>query len=201
MRLGVVGGTFDPVHEGHLALAEAARACAGLDRVLLVPAAVPPHRPPATAPAADRLAMVRLAAAGRPGLEVSALEVGRAGPSYTLATLLDLRAAHPEAELYLVLGWDAARELRTWHRPEAVLALARLVIVARPGAGLPTERELQEAGIDPASAVLCAGPTPDVSATRVRALLSVGDPAAGLLAPAVARYIEEHGLYRGAARA
>src|SRR5215471_7567882 len=102
MKLGVMGGTFDPIHLGHVAMAEAAADCAGLDRVLLIPASVPPHRAAATAPAGDRLAMVRLAAAGHPRLEVSDIELRRAGPSYTADTLRPLARDRPGAELHLL---------------------------------------------------------------------------------------------------
>lgn len=201
MRIGIVGGTFDPIHLGHLAVAEAARACAGLDRVVLVPAAIPPHRGPARASAEDRLAMARMAAAGEEGVEVSDIELRRGGRSYTVDTLRALAAANPHAELFLVLGWDAAREIQSWHRPDEVLQLARLVIVGRPGAGLPSERDLVEAGIDPARAEVCEQPTPDISATRVRELAAADAPLEDLVVPGVARYIEEHGLYRAAGRA
>ena len=201
MRIGIVGGTFDPMHNGHLAVAEAARECAELDRVLLVPAAVPPHRGPARATADDRLAMARIAAAASEGVEVSDLELRRGGRSYTVDTLRALAAGNPHAELYLVLGWDAARELRTWRDPDEVLALARLLVVGRPGAGMPGEAELRAAGIDPARVVLCAVPTPDVSATRIRELVAGGRPISGLVPPGVERYVAEHGLYRAGARA
>lgn len=199
-KLGIAGGTFDPIHLGHLAVAAAARDCAGLDRVILVPAAIPPHRGPAAATPEDRLVMARLAAGGG-GFEVSDLEVAREGPSYTLDTLLALTAANPRSELHLVLGWDAAREIGAWHRPRDVLALARLVIVARAGAGLPVPGALRAAGIDPARATLCPGPTPDVSATEIRARVAAGRSIAGLVPDAVARYISERGLYRVPPRA
>lgn len=191
----MVGGTFDPVHLGHLGLAEAALRCARLDRVLLVPAAAPPHRDPARASAEDRLRMCRLAAAGDPRLEVSDLELRRRGPSYTVETLAELARDNPTAELFLVLGWDAARELRSWHEPERVLELSTLVIVPRPGVAGPSEAELRATGIDPARTLICRERTPAVSATEVRARLSKGEDPAGLVAPAVADYIREHGLY------
>src|SRR5205807_6072650 len=113
VRVGVGGGTFDPIHLGHVAMAEAAADCAGLDRVLLRPASVPPHREAAAAPAEDRLAMTRIAVAGHPRLDVSDLELRRAGPSYTVDTLRTLGRKRPGDELYLVLGWDAARDIRS----------------------------------------------------------------------------------------
>lgn len=201
MRIGIVGGTFDPIHNGHLAVAEAARACADLDRVVLVPAAVPPHRGPALATAEDRLAMARLAAAASEDVEVSDIELRRGGRSYTVDTLRALSAANPHAELHLVLGWDAARELPTWRLPEEVMALARLVVVGRPGSGLPGPDELRAAGIDPGRVILCAEPTPDVSATAIRDRVARGEPISGLVPPGVERYVAEHGLYRAGARA
>jgi nicotinate-nucleotide adenylyltransferase len=195
LRLGVVGGTFDPVHVGHVAMAEAAIRCAGLDRVLLVPAALPPHRRPAAASSEDRLEMCRLATAGVAGIEVLDLELRRGGASYTVDTLEELARANPGAELHLVLGWDAARELRSWHRPEEVLRLARLVVVSRPGLPDPQEADLRAAGIDPARVLLCPERTPDVKATEIRRRLAAGEDAAALLHPAVAEYVRRRGLY------
>jgi nicotinate-nucleotide adenylyltransferase len=190
----VVGGTFDPVHVGHLAMAEAAADCAALERVLLVVAARPPHRP-TVAPARDRLAMCRLAAAGHRRLEVSDLELRRSGPSYTADTLAELAAEYPGDELHLVLGWDAARELRSWHRPEQVLRLARLVVVPRPGYGSPGPAELVAAGIDPSRVSLCPARTPEVESTELRRAVCSGRDLAGLLDPAVEAYIRHHRLY------
>ena len=196
MKLGIVGGTFDPVHLGHVAMAEAAARCADLDRVLLVPAAVPPHRGAAAAPAEERLAMCRIAVAGHPRLEVSDLELRRSGPSYTVDTLRLLARKRPADELHLVLGWDAAREIRSWHRPDEVLRLARLVVVSRPGYPSPGSAELAGAGIDPTRAVLCDVRTPDVDATDVRRLAGAGANLAGLLDAEVEAYVRGHGLYR-----
>jgi nicotinate-nucleotide adenylyltransferase len=195
LRLGVVGGTFDPVHLGHVAMAEAGAACAGLDRVLIVPSGLPPHRGAAAAPAADRLEMCRLAAAGHPLLEVSDMELRRHGPSYTVDTLRQLAAEHPGDELYLLLGWDAARELRSWRSPDEVLRLARLVVVSRPGYPRPTERDLEAAGIDPRRVVLCDVRTPDVESTDVRRLIEQGGDLAGLVAPEVEAYLRRRHLY------
>ncbi|HEY8642932.1 MAG TPA: nicotinate-nucleotide adenylyltransferase [Candidatus Dormibacteraeota bacterium] len=200
MRIGVVGGTFDPIHLGHLAVAQAALECGRLDRVLLVPSARPPHRRPAEATAEDRLAMTRLAAEALDRIEVSDAELRREGPSYTVDTLGELRAEHPDAELFLVLGWDAARDIRLWERPRRVFELARVLVVNRPGLAPPTEAELRAAGLDPERVLLCDQRTPDVKATRVRAVLASGGELDGLLVPAVARYISEHGLYRGTDR-
>ncbi len=191
----MVGGTFDPVHLGHVAMAEAAAACAGLDRVLLVPAARPPHRDAATASAADRLEMLRLAAAGHPGLEVSSIELRRPGPSYTVDTLRLLAAERPGDDLHLVLGWDAARDLLSWRSPDEVLGLAKLVVVSRPGYPKPGPEDLAAAGIDPAATILCDARTPDVESTDVRRLLERGGSLAGLVDPAVEAYLRRRHLY------
>jgi nicotinate-nucleotide adenylyltransferase len=190
-----VGGTFDPVHLGHVAMAEAAAACAGLDRVLVVPARVPPHRSAATAPAADRLEMCRLAVAGHPRLEVSDVELRRDGPSYTVDTLRALADERPRDELHLVLGWDAARDLRSWHRPHEVLRLARLVVVSRPGYPPPGQEELAAAGLDPERTIRCDRPTPDVDSTDVRQRIERGGSLAGLLDPQVESYLRRRRLY------
>jgi nicotinate-nucleotide adenylyltransferase len=195
VRIGIVGGTFDPIHLGHTALAEWAAECARLDRVLLVPAGRPPHRGDAMAPAEDRLEMSRLAAAGRLRLEVSDVELRRQGPSYTVDTLRELSHEYPGAELHLVLGWDAARELRSWHEPDEVLRLARVVVVSRPGFPDPTPEDVQRVGIDPACVVLCGVGTPEVDATDIRHLLETGGSLDGMVDPAVEAYLRRKGLY------
>ena len=195
MKLGVVGGTFDPVHVGHIAMAEAAAGCAGLDRVLLIPSASPPHRGPARAGAEDRLEMCRLAATGHPLLEVSGLEVARPGPSYTVDTLSNLRRRRPTDELFLILGWDAARELQSWHRPDRVLELAGLVIVPRPGLTDPSRQDLVRAGLNPDRVVVCSVRTPAVDATEIRERVGSGQSLDGLVDPAVADHIAARGLY------
>jgi nicotinate-nucleotide adenylyltransferase len=195
VRVGLVGGTFDPIHVGHLAMARAARDCAALDLVLLMPSAEPPHRQPATAAAEDRLEMCRLAAAGQTGIEVSDLEVRRSGRSYTVDTLEELVRSRPGDSLHLVLGWDAARELRSWERLERVLDLASLVVVARPGFPDPSALDLRAAGLDPARVIVCADRTPDVEATVIRERLARGGELEGLIDPRVAEYIRSRGLY------
>jgi nicotinate-nucleotide adenylyltransferase len=195
MRVGVVGGTFDPIHLGHLAMAEAAADCARLDEVLLLPAGVPPHRAAATADADDRLEMSRLAARDHPRIVVSDLEVRRPGPSYTVDTLEALSRERAGDELFLVLGWDAARDLGSWREPERVLELAQLVVVTRPGWTPPSSDDLIAAGIDPKRAILCDVQTPDIEATEIRELVESGSKLTGLLDPAVERYIRDHNLY------
>lgn len=197
MRLGVVGGTFDPVHVGHVAMAEAGADCAALDRVLLIPVNEPPHRPAAAAPAADRLEMCRLAVAGHPRLEVSDVELRRPGPSYTVDTLRTLARERPDDELHLLLGWDAARDIRTWQSPDEVMRLARLVIVMRPGYERPSPADLVAAGLDPGLVVLCDVETPDVESTDVRRLIEEGGSLEDVLDPAIEAYLRRRHLYTG----
>ena len=196
MRLGVLGGTFDPVHNGHVAAAEAALECANLDEVVFVPTGNPPHRPPAEASPVQRLEMCRLATADDSRFAVSDIEVTREGASYTLDTLWALRGANPHAELFLVLGWDAASQFRSWHRPDEVLAIAPIVVVTRPGRNAPAEADLTSAGLDPARIVLCSRPTPSVSGSEIRRAIAAGKSIAGMVPPAVERYIAGHHLYR-----
>lgn len=196
MRLGVLGGTFDPMHNGHVAAAEAAAECADLDEVVFVPTGSPPHRPPAEASPAQRLEMSRLATGDDPRFTVSDIEVQREGPSFTLDTLLALRGANPHAELFLVLGWDAASQFRSWYKPDEVLALAPIVVVSRPGRHAPTEADLRTAGLDPSRIILCARTTPSVSGSEIRRALAAGKSIAGMVPPGVERYIAAHHLYK-----
>jgi nicotinate-nucleotide adenylyltransferase len=186
VRVGILGGTFDPIHLGHLAAAQAAMDCERLDRVVFIPTGVPPHRAPAIAGPADRLEMTRLAVAGRQGFEVSDVELRRQGTSYTVDTLRELDAQHPEDELFLILGWDAAKLLKGWREPDEVRRLARILIVTRPGSGRP------EATAD----IVCERPTPDVSASRLRRALRRGEGVERYLPRSVAGYIAARGLYR-----
>lgn len=194
----ILGGTFDPVHVGHLTAADALRAQVGARATWLVPSAVPPHRSRPRASAADRLAMVRLAVAGRPGLVACDIEVARGGPSYTLDTVLALRQRHPEIGLWLALGADAARGLRRWDRVEQLLEQVQLLLYDRPGTPALDPRAL-EGLVVPGCWRRVAIATPDVSATRVRARLRRGDPCLDVVPEAVARYIAERHLYRGPA--
>jgi nicotinate-nucleotide adenylyltransferase len=213
--LGILGGTFDPIHCGHLALAREVMAATGLAAVHLIPAGVPPHRAVPEAPAADRLAMVRLAVSGHPGLVADGREIARPGPSYTLHTLAELRAEDPARPLALIIGADAFLGLPAWHRWRELFDLAHFVVVARPGiafAGAPppplaqvwARRYRDDCGIlsaATAGAIVRQPITPrPIAASDVRAALGRGDYDAvrGLLPPAVMAYIERHRLYRSA---
>jgi len=202
MRLGVFGGSFDPVHWGHLQLAAAAQRQLDLHRVLLIPAACQPLKPHGPrASDADRLAMLRLAIEGRPGLAVDALEIDRGGVSYTYQTLEALRARTPEAELFLVVGADSVVDLPRWRKVRRVLELATPLIAGRPGHpladlaplhGLATPERLEAA----AAARLEMPPVP-ISSSDIRRRIAAGQPWRALTPPAVGDYIERRRLYRG----
>jgi nicotinate-nucleotide adenylyltransferase len=195
MRSGILGGTFDPIHEGHLAAARVAMDCAHLDRVLFIPGALPPHRGPAVADADQRLEMSRLAIEGEPGFEVSDIEIRRGGKSFTADTVRELKRLHPDDELFLILGWDAARLFRSWHEPDVIRRLATVVVVRRPGTPPPDTKLLQAAGLDPARTILCMGHTPDISGSALREAIALGKPVSESLRPAVERYVAEQKLY------
>jgi nicotinate-nucleotide adenylyltransferase len=194
-RTGVLGGTFDPVHIGHIAAAGAAIECASLDRVIFMPSGQPPHRPSAAAGPEHRFEMTRLAAAADPRFTVSDLELRRPGVSFTADTLRDLHAHSPSAELFLILGWDAARLFSTWHQPEKVRELATIVVVARPGSASPHRADLEKAGLGGDRVILCLERTPDVSASGIREDIRKGRSIEGKVAPAIERYIAAHHLY------
>jgi nicotinate-nucleotide adenylyltransferase len=189
-RVGVFGGTFDPIHLGHLRAAECAREAARLDRVLFLPAGQPPHRAGTLASAMDRYAMVSLATAGNPAFAASDLELRREGPSYTLDTLAELGAAG-DADLFLVLGSDAFAEIATWHEPRQVAARCTLLVIDRPGA--------EERGPDPlpgARVLRVAGATLPISSSAVRRIRQEGKSPRYLVPEPVAEYIEKRELYR-----
>lgn len=194
-RVGVLGGTFDPIHVGHLSAAAAAIECARLDRVVFMPTGQPPHRPAAAASPEHRLEMTRLATAGDVRFAVSDIELRRPGVSFTSDTLRELHALDPDRELFLILGWDAARQFSTWHRPEGVRELATIVVVARPGSASPQQADLEAAGLGGDRVILCLERTPDVSASAIRDDIKNGRSIEGMVPPAVERYIATHHLY------
>jgi nicotinate-nucleotide adenylyltransferase len=191
----MLGGTFDPIHLGHLAAARAAIECAELDRVLLIPAGRPPHRRAAVADATQRLEMCRLAIDEDDVLEVSDVEVRRGGISYTADTLRELKRMYPDDDLFLVLGWDAARLFATWHEPDEVRRLATIVVVTRPGSTSPDAEALKQAGLEDKSVILCARPTPDISGSALRRAIAKGEPVGDRLPAAVEQYIAKNRLY------
>jgi nicotinate-nucleotide adenylyltransferase len=195
--LGILGGTFNPPHVGHVVCAQEAQARLGLDRVLLMPVSSPPHKPLPADPGPDvRLEMCRLAAEGVDWLDVSDLEVRRGGPSYTADTLEALRAQHPGDELTWIAGGDMALSLPEWRDPDRVLALARFAVAERERARREEiERSIAGlAGRD--SVVFLDMPRIDVSSSMVRDRVAAGLPVRWLVPDAVRAYLEAHGLYR-----
>jgi nicotinate-nucleotide adenylyltransferase len=188
-RIGIFGGTYDPPHLGHLIVASEVCGALDLDRLLLIPAASPPHkRGRVHASAEQRLEMVRLAAEGDDRFLVSDLELRRSGASYTVDTLRELTQRHPGAQLFLTVGVDQLREFGTWREPEEIARLARLGVVERAGERVPREfgYPVHEVPI----------PRIDISATEVRRRVRVGESIRYLVPEPVREYIAREGLYR-----
>lgn len=209
-RLGILGGTFDPIHNGHLDVGAAALSAVPLDLVWVMPSNVPPHRSAPVASADDRLAMVEAAISGRAGFISSDLELRAEGPSYTSATLDRLEASGVDTTtLCFITGADAFREIRTWKHYPDILSRCHFVVVSRPGVAAPALRamlpDLADRMIDlPAEVpsrpaiLLIDAPTAPVSSTEVRRCAAAGLSLEGLVPAAVAHYIEAHRLYRTA---
>jgi nicotinate-nucleotide adenylyltransferase len=193
-RTGILGGTFDPVHLGHLAVARQSRDHLGLEGVLLMPSSQPPHRPEPAAGAEERLEMVRLATEGLPGLAADDAEVRRGGVSYTVDTLRQLRRERPERELVLLLGSDAAGDFGTWHEAPAIRELAAIAVFNRSGSPALDPGFLAAAGL-PSDAAVFEVESPPVSATEIRRRLASGEDVEGMLPASVLGYIRERGLY------
>lgn len=198
MRLGILGGTFDPPHIAHLVLAEEARWRLSLERVLFIPAGDPWRKEGrGITPAADRLEMTRLATADNPAFEVSALEVGRPGPSFTAETLAALHAERPEDELFFIVGEDALRDLPNWHNPAEIIRLAWLAVAPRGGWSEAQAADLERVAPGIKNRVVpVLMPAIDVSATDIRRRVAAGDSIHYLVPAAVEAYILERALYR-----
>lgn len=186
MRIGIFGGTFDPVHNAHIAVAEAAKAQCSLERVLVIPAANPPHKRGATAPFEHRYEMVKLACEGRPGLEPSRLEDGE-NRSYSIGTIEKVRAAVPAPDtLYFIIGADAFAEIGTWHRWREVIAAVEFIVVTRPAATYLVPEGARVYSLD--------GLSMPVSSSGVRTALARGERPLELPEP-VYQYAVRHRLY------
>lgn len=211
--IGVLGGTLDPIHCGHLAAAAAARDAFDLPRVLVMPSRVPPHRSAQpVASAFHRFAMTALAVSGSPRLEACDDELRADGPSYTASTLERLQAkGHRASQIFFITGADAFAEIATWKRYPAVLDLAHFVVVSRPGYAIETLAErlpdlrsrMRRAGApsrtDGPLIFLLEAPTPEISSTAIRERLGRGQSLAGLVPPLVETHIHQHRLYSRAA--
>jgi nicotinate-nucleotide adenylyltransferase len=194
-RLGVLGGTFDPVHNGHLAIAATARSQLGLERILFVPAGQPWRKERQITPAEHRVAMVRLAIAGERAYELSTVEVERDGPSYMIDTLEELGGRHPGSDLVVILGEDALADLPNWKDAQRILELAALAIAPRQDRGAPKDENWRAMpGIGERLTWLEMEPV-SVSSTTVRARVRQGKPVGGLVPPEVEDYFRKHQLY------
>jgi nicotinate-nucleotide adenylyltransferase len=208
-RIGILGGTFDPIHCGHLDIGLAAQNALTLHRVFLIPSNVPPHREPASASGYHRFAMAAIAAAGQPGWVVSDVELQSNTLSYTTSTLKTFAEnGYPPTDLYFVIGADAFAEIATWRDYPRILDRAHFVVVSRPGwpvgalpARLPDLADrMKTAPFDLANVrgpmiILIDAQTADVSSTAIRSRRLAGESIAGLVDPRVQQHIEQHGLY------
>jgi nicotinate-nucleotide adenylyltransferase len=196
-----MGGTFDPIHLGHLAVAEEAREVLGLECVLFVPAGLPPHKPDTATSVEDRVAMVQLAIDDNPAFRLSRTEVEREGPSWTVDTLQALAAeehsAGHEPDLTLILSAETFSGLPSWRSPERLFALARVAVVPRAGHEAPDDAWLVAHFPDAASRVVrLDGPRLHISSTAIRDRIAAGRSVRYLVPDAVARYIGDHDLYQ-----
>jgi nicotinate-nucleotide adenylyltransferase len=199
MKIGVLGGTFDPVHLGHIMMAEEARKSLGLKEVLLVPAGQPMTRSNERITSAEhRLRMLRLAAAGSPHLKVSTIEVERPGPSYTVDTITELRRKYgSKDEVFFILGWDSLAQLPIWREPARIVSMCILVAVPRPGWPQPDLKALEKDILGIAKRVVfLENPRVDISATAIREKVARGESIDHLVPGPVAEYIKEHSLYK-----
>jgi nicotinate-nucleotide adenylyltransferase len=206
--IALFGGTFDPVHLGHLQVACEVQSQLAIDDFRLLPAGDPPHRSTTFATAAHRLAMLELAVEAFPQLRIDRRELERSGPSWTVLTLQSLAHQYPGRPLLLVIGQDSANSFDQWHRWREILGMAHLVVMTRPGEepmyskGLQAELAARRAGSgralyrQPAGLVWPLSVSPlDISSTAVRERIAAGLPLDGYLLPAVADYVRQHGLY------
>ncbi|HZD19775.1 MAG TPA: nicotinate-nucleotide adenylyltransferase [Burkholderiales bacterium] len=184
--MGILGGTFDPVHNAHLAIARTATQALGLDKILWIPTGKPDYREPAVANVEHRLAMLALALKGEPGYEIDRRELAASASPYTVDTLKALHAERPQDEFYLLLGADQYASLRRWREPAEVARLARVAVFTRPGYEAPPGGDAIVVPMAPLA----------VSGSEIRARAARRESLSGLLPPPVANYISENRLYR-----
>ncbi len=195
--IGLLGGTFNPVHEGHLSIAREALRLFDLEAIWFIPCGIPPHKPTThLAPNEDRLAMLRLAIANEPRFEALPIEFDRPGTSYTLDTIQALQSQHPDQPFVFIIGADTLPELHTWHRPLEILERIRLVTLARPGfTPEPEALHLPAPWPDRLLADLLTGHPLAVASRDIRDQIAAGQPVP-LVPEPVMRYIQEHNLYQ-----
>ena len=200
MRLGLFGGTFDPIHMGHLVLAEACREACGLDRVWFVVAGAPPHKPGDRTAVDDRLEMVRIAIAGHPSFEVSDLETRRPGPHYSVETIEEVRRERPDDELFFLIGADSLADLPQWREPDRIVSMATVVVVDRPGNALGLSSRWPDLSPSALPFRKVSIPPIGIASHDLRRRASEGRSIRYLVPRGVEAYIEAHGLYRPSAR-
>jgi len=205
MRLGLYGGSFDPVHYGHLLLAECCRETLALDEVWLIPAATAPHKQGQQAAAAKhRLQMIELALAGHEQIRASSIEIDRGGVSYTVETLAQIHTLHPQAALFLLMGADSLRDLPTWREPDRICALSLPAVVRRGGAAEPDFSVLAPLVSAERLAMIRSAqvrmPLIELSSTDLRERTAAGQSLRFRTPRAVEKYIETHGLYRASSK-
>ncbi len=212
---GLFGGTFNPVHLGHLKVAEEVIRRFPLDRILFIPSYIPPHKSPGeVVPVRHRLKMVEIACRANPSFEVSEVEARRPGPSYSIVTLRRMKRARPEDRFFFIVGSDAFLEIETWKDYEQLLTECSFIVVSRPGFGiklvekviarikttaLPTpgrRTAIKPENLKPGSLFLLEARTPDISSTEVRRRIKAGLPVTGLVPPGVEQYMAKYKLYR-----
>ena len=192
MRLGVMGGTFDPIHHGHLVAASEVQSLFGLDEVVFVPTGQPWQKAAQdVSPAEDRYLMTVIATASNPRFTVSRVDIDRPGPTYTIDTLRDIRAERPDAELFFITGADALAEILSWKDSELLFELAHFIGVTRPG------HELSDKGLPEDRVTLQEVPAMAISSTDCRARVAAGEPVWYLVPDGVVQYINKYRLYSG----
>jgi len=199
MKIGVLGGTFDPIHKGHLAVAEEARQLLGLNKVIFMPAGHPYFKDgTAITPAEERVHMLELALNGQPDYIISRLEIERQGPSYAVDSIAKIKKQiNPSDELFFIMGWDSVLSLHLWYQADRLISLCRIVAAPRPGYPKPdpASLSLKLPGIVD-RVIVMESPLIDISATLIREKVSQGLTVDGLVTPDVAVYIREKRLYR-----
>jgi len=195
VKIGLLGGTFDPIHLGHLRAAENAREALRLEQVAFVPAGLPPHRPRPASSALDRFAMVSLATAAHPAFVAWDVELRREGPSYTVDTVSRVREERPADLVVVIVGEDTYLEMATWREPERLFALCTVAVVARPGECAANGSSLPPPGLGARGVERVSGPGLPISSTEIRQRVREGRSVRYLVPDAVADYITKRGLY------
>ncbi len=198
MKIGILGGTFDPPHYGHLELAEAAQRQLRLAQIVFMPAPQPPHKlGEDISPLATRVAMLERALRGNPAFVISLLEAERAGPSYTVDTLRELHHdLPPRTEIFFLMGMDSLQNFPTWHLPQAIVKLCKLAVLKRPGYFVDLNALEEKIPGVKRAVVFIPAPESAISASAIRARVARGESVAALVPPAVAEYIAQRQLYR-----